>query len=653
MTTENLGTLVAKFELDTSAANKAAGAAKSTLGDLERSTDRTAAAAKTAHIKFGPLASAINGVTSAAGAANPMIARLGASATGLAATFAAGGPLGLALAGIGVAVGLVASKFSDAMAELDKVGDALENGFVARATAAREVLDGLRGDLAAFGKDARTLQAEGLLSKETEARSALAAAESSLEAIQKRSWTPEEGMEGYILKVNESKIAVRLLRGEINTIVASQGALVALAGKEADARQKSAKAYSGEGAGDDMVARWRADQLEDAKALAAAIEKSFQNSAIYSQNIKQSLVDTKVQEWVNAMEATERAGESFGGMLAELSGAGPMLSKVFGEAGKGIAGGGGIGSVGSAVSGLGAAGGASLALELFKAGYDGIVQGFTAVAEKIGQFDSRMGGALGAAAPLAGAAVVTGGGLLTAPLAPALAGAAVATAFLELSKNTESYARTQATVQRAVDKVVNALEPFWQNVGQASGIMVKVAEVLAPAIAGFAGSTGELLGEGLFRIAQGLGAAISLSAAGVYKLGETSWTVVSSMQGAAAALLDLVPGMGDMAKTYRERAAASLSAANANEIAASEAMKTLDEILSAKYGEMLDPATQAVKDFTTALQDATYNIPTWYRAASAVSDRAPAQAAGAGGAISMQVMRSRGYVSPSNWSGRG
>ena len=652
MTTENLGTLVAKFELDTAAANKAAGAAKSTLGDLERSTDKVASTTANAGNtyrqlaqKISPAVGAMNGLASAAGAASPKIGQLGASAVGLATTMATGGPLGLAIAGAGLAIAWLASQFVNAKkAAADYHNELMRKGVAAADSAA---------SLAESTGQALRVAERG-------------SAEAELMAVEDR--------------IREKNEELRRLRAS----PLSEGAII-------ERYAKSQEEY--ERAKDNIIRKQKIEQaanaarelqiIEEAEAAyLAAMERVGEKKAKIVTDLNKKEVDAQSELWLRdaqfrreahelelqfleeeaerkkalaleQFERDEKLGKDIASEISRSLGLGPRGTQVaesFGEwKGAGVS---NLRAAEGAAANLDAAGGVGLALELFKAGYDGIVQGFTAVAKKIGQFDSRMGGALGAAAPLAGAAVVTGGGLLTAPLAPALAGAAVATAFLELSKNTESYARTQATVQRAVDKVVNALEPFWQNVGQASGIMVKVAEVLAPAIAGFAGSTGELLGEGLFRIAQGLGAAISLSAAGVYKLGETSWTVVSSMQGAAAALLDLVPGMGDMAKTYRERAAASLSAANANEIAASEAMKTLDEILSAKYGEMLDPATQAVKDFTTALQDATYNIPTWYRAASAVSDRAPAQA-GLNGAISLQVMRSRGYVSPSNWSGRG
>lgn len=154
----------------------------------------------------------------------------------------------------------------------------------------------------------------------------------------------------------------------------------------------------------------------------------------------------------------------------------------------------------------------------------------TGAAKAMGEFivpflptDKRFGGALSkgmsvgggvgmaaasmTAASPAGLAIMGPMAIPAMALAPLIAGAAAAGGMLlELSKETQSYARFQKALSRGVDEVVKALEPMWNNLMPVAGIFIMTGKVVGM----FAGSlmpgarAADALGKVVLEVAQGL-----------------------------------------------------------------------------------------------------------------------------------------------------
>lgn len=683
--TLNLGTLLAKFQLDTSGAQKSVKTADAALESVAKSTTVATAAAKAngdawraTASRISPAGAAITGLASAAGSASPLISQLASSATGLATTMATTGPLGVALAAAGVAVAWLGDQYRRAAENADAFHAAVRGAGKDALDKAKAFADGAAKALATATEGSATVAVK-------EARSALAEIDRNTKELEYRikenealistvGTTTTRDVYGSSSYVNESGAAMQLenktlkralddlreSKKKLDQGISDTRALESL-GKDNSAAASAAKdlatalssVQKGAVAADAALEKALSGdrfRLHKGMSAAAADAKDFKDLAdmanstfsVVGDQVDRSAEGLKkaAEAQKEAAEAAQKSGEEWGSLLGSMVGAGGAGGKL-----------GGLLAGGS----MTAAGGVGLAAEIAGAAYDGILAGFQMVADKVGQFDSRAGGALSAGAPAAAFGVLSMGGVLSAPGAAPAAAIALGAVFLELTKSTQSYAATQAAVGSAVDKVVLSLEPFWHGVGRAANILSHVADALGPALAGFSGQLGEFLGGGLYNSVKALAVGVVGASVGMYKLGEAVWTVNAALDGAAVHLLEMFGGGdSDLAKALRDMAESATSAASANRIAAEDAAQQLTDILNTDFAhDTLDPATAAVHDFTSALKDATYNLPTWYRSASLVSDRAPVQRSTGRGVTSMQILQGRGYVSPSNWIGNG
>ena len=97
-----------------------------------------------------------------------------------------------------------------------------------------------------------------------------------------------------------------------------------------------------------------------------------------------------------------------------------------------------------------------------------------------------------------------------------------------LSQSTESFKRFQGAMSIVVDRMVAALEPFWESLLFVVGIFDVAAQVLMPFFDAFASTMSTVLGEMFFNVLKGLLVGFSMLALGAAGLTNMFWEAVAA-----------------------------------------------------------------------------------------------------------------------------
>jgi len=261
---------------------------------------------------------------------------------------------------------------------------------------------------------------------------------------------------------------------------------------------------------------------------------------------------------------------------------------------------------------------------------------------------AAVGGGIGMAAASATAAspagfaagMVTMGPMSLAAgwLIPVVAGAAaVGGALMELSKETQSYKQFQKAMSAGVDEVVNALEPFWQNLMPVAGTFMQVSKSVGLLGAALmpGGSAAEWFSTQILEAAQAMTSVIL----GVFQ-------VSLAFADARLSILEFAEKMAPGSQFADSLAAASRSHADAEEKVRRAA--ALDEQLGKMSLSELAALANAVGDTTTgfrALNATMTNMPSGFKgyaaAALAAMDATGDPMAGGGDGMSATGRRNR------------
>jgi hypothetical protein len=245
-----------------------------------------------------------------------------------------------------------------------------------------------------------------------------------------------------------------------------------------------------------------------------------------------------------------------GALLGGTAGGSGLINDLFGQKGgsgiSGAAGGAALGAMVMPVVGLIAQAGEQAAAAI--QGVASSLAGFvSAIAELMG--DGRLQGGVDAAgaafvqmavpvALLTSALTMIGFAFVAvlAPLYVLAAGIMLFVGLLNMSTATKSFERFQSAVAGVVDRIVLALEPFWEAMLPVVGLFDSLVNVLIPMLGVFGG--GEATSRALFAVFK-FGAIIFgglLMAVGVLQLG-----VLKVVEGIAGSAVALVAGFRQMA----------------------------------------------------------------------------------------------------------